>query len=340
MSEILLYIAVGLTLLFAYSNGFHDGCNVIATLIGSRSMKPRRALFWGALAEFVGPLVLGTAVAGTVANKVLRPEALSLLATIDIRIVIIATVISAIGWNIVTWIWGLPSSSSHALIGGLLGAGLATLGPSAIAQREILIYVVLPLFISPILGFVAGFIIYSLIKGFFSGAHSSIRYLFIQAQTPGMLLLGAGHGSNDAQKSMGLIVLALAAGSGAAGEISVPWWVVIACATAIALGLSTGGWTIIRTVGYDIFRIQPVHSFASQISSTLVIGVASVLGGPVSTTQVVASSVLGVGSSRRISGVRWTLARNIAYAWILTIPITALISAGVCRGLIWFLAQL
>lgn len=334
MSDFLFYAAIAVTLLFAFINGFHDGCNVIATVIGSRSMSPKRALIYGSLAEFVGPFVLGTAVAGTIAHKILLPELLFALPAASLNLLVLSAVIGAIIWNLVTWVVGLPSSSSHALIGGLIGAGVVTLGTKALAVEAILYRVVLPLFISPILGLLAGYLLFALLRRLFAPTNNSVKHLFIFLQGPGTFFLGMGHGSNDAQKSMGIIALVLAVNSGTGDqELLVPFWVVSSCALAIALGLSTGGWTIIKTVGYSIFRMQPIHSFASQFASSTVVALASVLGGPVSTTQVVASSVLGVGAARRLSGVRWSVARNILYAWVLTIPVSAAIGAALCFGL-------
>jgi PiT family inorganic phosphate transporter len=221
-------------------------------------------------------------------------------------------------------------------VGGLLGAGIVALGFSSVRVDRVLWAVVLPLFLSPLIGMVAGMLVFVVIRAWFGQTHPSVRYLFTGLQKPGMIFLAASHGSNDAQKSMGLIGLLLAAGHLDPGRpVPIPFWVVVACAACIALGLSTGGWRIIRTVGYGIFRMQPVHSFASQAASTAVILTASVLGGPVSTTQVVASSVIGVGASRRLGAVRWTAARNIAYAWFLTIPVSAGLGAGLC----WVLWQ-
>lgn len=338
MDPILLYTAVGLVVAFAFVNGFHDGCNVIATIISSRTMRPRRALVLAALAELVGPLVLGTAVAATIASKVLDPALLAAIPPNALGELVLAAVGGAIAWNLATWWWGLPSSSSHALIGGLIGAGLVLLGPHAVAVRPVLLGVVLPLFVSPILGFLAGALILRIVLAGFGRSHPTARHFFARLQTPGLVVLAMSHGSNDAQKSMGLIALLLAAGRlGEGAAVTVPLWAKLACALAIAAGLSTGGWRIIRTVGYGIFRMRTVHSFSSQYAATGVVLAASLLGGPVSTTQVVASSVIGVGASRRLSGVRWTAARNIAYAWIFTIPAAAGFSAGVAAVLRWLI---
>lgn len=334
MADALFYSAIGITLLFAFINGFNDGCNVIATLIGSRSMSPKRALIYGAIAEFVGPFLLGTAVAGTIARKILVPDLLFALSPQALNVLVLSAIGGAILWNFVTWLSGLPSSSSHAMIGGLIGAGFVTMGHEALAVQSILLNVVMPLFISPIFGLFAGYLVFAVLRSVFAPTNNGIKHLFVFLQRPGVFFLGASHGSNDAQKSMGIIAIVLAVNRGSTNqELTIPFWVVASCALAISLGLSTGGWTIIKTVGYSIFRMQPIHSFASQFASTSVIVAASLMGGAVSMTQVVASSVLGVGASNRLSGVRWSVARNIILAWVLTIPVSALIGAGLCLGL-------
>ncbi len=327
----LLYTALALTLCFAFINGFHDGGNVIATIVCSRSMHPMKALVGAALAEFVGPLLLGTAVAHTMAVGIIRPELLRQLPSENVYLIVIAGVGGGIVWNLATWFLGLPSSSSHALIGGLIGAGLMSAGAKGVAIANMVKIVLLPLFISPLIGFVLGFLIFSLIRIGFAGAPRSLGRLFVALQTPSMLFLAGTHGSNDSQKSMGVIAILLTAASGAvSGDFHVSQWVVVSCAAAVALGLSTGGWRIVKTVGYGICRLEPVHSFASQVTATTVVLGASLMGGPVSTSQVLASSVMGVGASHRFSAVRWSVTANIAYAWIFTVPISAAIAAGAC----------
>jgi PiT family inorganic phosphate transporter len=330
MDGLLLYASVAITLVFAFINGF-DGGSVIATMVCSRAMSPRRALFFATLAEFVGPLLLGTAVARTMASSILKPGLVEQLSAHNAYLMVICAMGAAIVWSIVTWLLRLPSSSSHALIGGLIGAGLIFLGSSALQVNDLIKKVALPLFASPFIGFIVGFIIFSLIKGFFSHAHRRVGHLFVMFQKPCMLFLAATHGANDAQKSMGVVALVLAAGcSGANSDGFIPYWVIISCASAIALGLSVGGWRIAKTVGFGICRIEPVHSFSSQISTASVVLVASLAGGPVSTAQIMSSSVMGVGTARRMSAVRWSVASNIAYAWLLTIPMSAALGAGCC----------
>jgi inorganic phosphate transporter, PiT family len=329
LNELLLYISIGITLCFAFVNGFHDGGNVIATIVCSRSMRPLRALVLASIAEFVGPLVLGTAVAQTMATSILKPVPLEQLSPQTVRVMIISGVAGAIAWKFPTWIVGLPSSGSHALIGGLIGAGLVAMGPEGVAVEKVVTSVGLPLLVSPLIGIVLGFLVFSIIRRIFQGASRGVGGIFSAMQKPTMVFLAASHGSNDAQKSMGVIALILAAGHGEMhGALYLPEWAVVACAAALALGLASGGWRIVKSVGYGICRLEPVHSFASQLTAASVILVASLAGGPVSTAQVVGSSVMGVGASRRLSGVRWSAAANILWAWLLTVPVSAVIGAG------------
>lgn len=315
---------------YAFVNGFHDGANVMATVICSRSMTPYKALVLAAISEFIGAIFLGTAVAAAISGSVLNSDQLALLKTELIYLLIISATSAAIVWNLITWILGLPSSSSHALIGGLIGAGLLAMSTKGIELDKLLRGVLLPLIISPLAGLFAGYIIFSVLKSVFAKAHRSVSHFFRFIQAPAMCVLAASHGSNDAQKAMGVIAMVLAAQMGAQQKgVSIPNWVIITCAAAIALGLSTGGWSIVRTVGFGICKLAPVHSFSSQAGSALVIFLASIFGGPVSTTQVVSSTVMGVGAAKRLAAVRWTTTVNIVYAWVLTLPVVALISAGI-----------
>jgi inorganic phosphate transporter, PiT family len=331
-NELLLYFSVGLTLVFALINGFHDGGNVIATAVCSRSITPGKALLLAGTAEFLGPLVLGTAVASTVAESIFRQDLVARLTPDALCLLIIGGMAGAIVWNLVTWVVSLPSSSSHALIGGLIGAGVVTMGREAVAVENVVRDVVIPLLVSPLVGAIAGFIVFATIRAVFSGAHRAAGHVFETLQKPCVVFLAASHGSNDAQKSMGVIALLLAGGGGELrGELHLPTWVVVSCAAALALGLCLGGWRMVKTVGFRIARLDPVHSFSSELTATCIVGAASLLGGPVSTTQVVASSVMGVGAARRLGAVRWAAARNIAYAWFLTVPASAVTAAGLCR---------
>jgi len=282
-----------------------------------------------ALAEFLGPLALGTAVAHTMSSNILKPNLLMQLGTVNIYLVIIGGVSAAIFWKIPSWIIGLPSSGSHALIGGLVGAGLVSMGQDGILFDRVVKTVVIPLLFSPVIGVVVGYVVFSIIRNLFARAPRNAGRMFTTFQKPIMLFLAASHGSNDAQKAMGVIALVLAAAGGdIQRDLSVPNWVTISCAAALAVGLTAGGWRIVKTVGFGICRMEPVHSFASQFTATSVVLVASLVGGPVSTTQVVASSVMGVGAAQRLSGVRWSAAGNIAYAWLLTVPVSAVLGGA------------
>jgi PiT family inorganic phosphate transporter len=306
-------------LIFDFLNGFHDASNIVATVISSRAMSPRNALIMTAVAEFTGPFLFGVAVATTIGSEVVDPAAIT-------SAVIIAALSSAILWNLFTWYFGWPSSTSHALIGGLVGAvgiasGLETIDLQGMEK------VLIALFISPILGLVFGYLVLRLIYFLARGAAPSINTLFRRGQLLTSLALALSHGTNDAQKTMGVIAMAMVT-TGYTATFQVPWWVIMLSASAISLGTVTGGWRLIETLGAKFYKIRPVHAFGSQLTSAGIILGAALLGGPVSTTQVVSSSIMGAGSADRLSKVRWTVARDIAVAWLLTIPISALVAAG------------
>jgi len=315
-----LIIVIALALVFDFLNGIHDSSNIVATMISSRAFRPRTALAMTATAEFLGPFLFGVAVAKTIGEEVAQSGAL----TLD---VIVACLISAIVWNLLTWFLGLPSSSSHALIGGLIGAVAIGAGFGAIKVSG-LEKVLIALFTSPLIGFAVGFVLMRLIYFLVRGATPRVNVFFKRAQFFTALGMAFSHGTNDAQKTMGIITLSLVIG-GVLPEFKVPVWVIAMSAGAIALGTALGGWRLIRTLGGKFYKIRPVHSFASQLTSGIVILTASLFGGPVSTTQVVSSSIIGVGSSERLGKVRWSVAGDIVTAWIVTIPATALLSAGI-----------
>lgn len=310
----LLIILIALALIFDFLNGFHDSANIVATMISSRAMTARAALTIVAIAEFTGPFVLGVAVAKTVGTEVASPQAITIA-------VVMAALLSASLWNIITWYFGIPSSSSHALIGGILGAVALGSGPEAIRLAGVW-KVALALFISPILGFVGGIFIMLLTLFLVQGATPKANIFFKRVQIPTAIGLALSHGGNDAQKTMGIITLALLV-LGFQQNFVVPWWVILLSAGAIAAGTATGGWRIIHTLGGKFYRVRPIHSFTSQLTSGLVVLGASLLGGPVSTTQVVSSSILGVGAAQRKSQVRWGVMGDILLAWLLTIPAAA-----------------
>jgi PiT family inorganic phosphate transporter len=327
MTPILIAVIV-LALGFDFLNGIHDSSNVVATMISSRAFSPRVALGTTALANFVGPFLFGVAVANTIGHEVVNPD------TITIEIVL-AALVSAILWNALTWFLGFPSSSSHALIGGLVGAVAMGAGWRDI-QLHGLYHVLIPLFTSPLIGFVVGFLLLKLILALSWTATPRINEVFKRSQIVTGLALALSHGTNDSQKTMGIITMALVT-AGVLDKFEVPVWVILACAAMIALGTAVGGWRLIRTLGGKIFKIRPVDGFASQLASAGVIITASLIGGPVSTTQVVSSSILGVGTSERANKVRWGVAQEIATAWILTIPASALMAAGIYWLLQWLM---
>jgi PiT family inorganic phosphate transporter len=315
----LLILIIAIALVFDFLNGLHDSSNIVATMISSRALSPQKALGITAVAEFAGPFLFGVAVATTIGSEVVDPAAIT-------SAVIIAALSSAILWNLFTWYCGWPSSTSHALIGGLIGA-------VAIAEGFDTIYlaglekVLIALFISPVLGFVFAYLVLKAIYFLARGATPGVNTLFKRAQLGTSVALALSHGTNDAQKTMGMIAMAMVT-TGYVTEFQVPWWVITLSASAIALGTATGGWRLIRTLGGKFYKIQPVHAFGSQLTSASVILGAALLGGPVSTTQVVSSAIMGAGSADRVSKVRWTVARDIAVAWVLTIPVSALLAAG------------
>lgn len=316
----LLIILIVLALGFDFLNGVHDSSNIVATMISSRAIRPRVALAMTAVAEFAGPFIFGVAVANTIGDELVVSETISLE-------VLIAALISAIAWNILTWVLGIPSSSSHALVGGIIGAVLIGAGVQAIKIAGVM-KVLIALFISPILGFLAGFIIANIIYLISWKSTPRVNGVFKKLQVITSLGLALSHGTNDAQKTMGVITLGLVIG-GVIPTFEVPQWVIISCAAAIALGTSVGGWRLIRTLGSKFYKIRPIHGFASQAASATVILTASLLGGPVSTTQVVSSAIMGVGSAERLSKVRWKVAGDILFAWLFTIPVTILFAAGI-----------
>ncbi|HNS51141.1 MAG TPA: inorganic phosphate transporter [Anaerolineae bacterium] len=316
---VLLIVIIALALVFDFLNGFHDSSNIVATVISSRAMPPRMALAMTAVAEFCGPFLFGVAVATTIGSEVVDPAAIS-------SAVIIAALGSAIVWNLLTWYFGWPSSTSHALIGGIIGAVGASSGLSTIRLAG-LEKVLIALFASPILGFVVGYLVLKVTYFLARGAGPGINSAFRRAQVVTALGLALSHGTNDAQKTMGIIAMAMVT-TGFTSSFRVPWWVIALSAGAIALGTAMGGWRLIKTLGAKFFKIRPVHAFGSQITSAGIILGAALLGGPVSTTQVVSSSIMGAGAADRLSKVRWKVGLDLVVAWILTIPISALVAAG------------
>lgn len=315
-----LLILISLALVFDFLNGIHDSSNIVATMISSRAFSPRTALGLAALAELSAPFLFGVAVARTIGEDIVATQSISMA-------VILAALVAATGWNLLTWWLGIPSSSSHALIGGILGAVSVGAGLDAIRLAGIE-KVLLALFFSPLIGLLAGFLFTKLVYFLARGASPRINKFFKRSQIVSALGLAFSHGTNDAQKTMGVITLGLVI-SGELESFNVPLWVIAASAGAIALGTALGGWRLIRTLGGKFYKIQPVHGFSAQTTSALVILGASLLGGPVSTTHVVSTAIMGVGAADRINKVRWGVAGEIVIAWLVTIPATALLAAGV-----------
>lgn len=318
----LLIVLIISALVFDFLNGVHDSSNVVATMISSRAIRPQIALFMTAIANFVGPFIFGVAVATTIGKDIVAADRIDIF-------VLIAACCSAIFWNILTWILGIPSSSSHAIIGGLIGAVAMDSGFKVIMLGGV-IKVLIALFASPIIGLLAGVLIANIVYALSWKASPKINGVFKKLQIITSIGLALSHGTNDAQKTMGIITLALVI-TGMETSFEVPFWVILICATSIALGTALGGWQLIKTLGSKFYKIRPIHGFASQAASALVILTASLLGGPVSTTQVVSSAIMGVGAAERMSKVRWGVAGEIASAWLLTIPATM----GAGAGLYW-----
>jgi len=318
MQPILIAVII-LGLGFSFLNGVHDSSNVVATMISSRAFSPQVALGITALANFVAPFIFGLAVAETIGMDVVAANSINIM-------VIVAALVSAILWDILTWYLGFPSSSSHALVGGIIGAVVIDVGWKAI-ELPGLIKILVALFTSPFLGFIFGFIFLRLILLLSWNATPKINGLFKHSQIVTGVALALSHGANDAEKTMGIITLGLVT-SGYLKVFAVPFWVIIICAGAIALGTAIGGWRLIRTLGAKMFKIRPIDGFTSQLASAIIIIGASLVGGPVSTTQVVSATIMGVGTAERANKVRWRVAQEIAIAWLLTIPATALFAAG------------
>jgi PiT family inorganic phosphate transporter len=318
--SLLLIVVLVLAVTFDYINGFHDTANAIATSVSTRALRPSHAILMSATANFLGALT-GTAVAKTIASGI------AITPTGDEgQIVVCAALVGGIVWDLVTWRLGIPSSSSHALIGGLIGAAVAAGGVQSLLFDGIYNKVIVPLVASPILGVAIGFALMVVLLNVFRRAHPKrINDRFRRLQLVSAAYMAFSHGSNDAQKTMGIITLALVAG-GVLAEPVVPLWVILIAASAISLGTAAGGWRIIRTMGQRVVKLDPVHGFAAETTAATIIIGASSLGVPVSTTHVISSAILGVGSSDRFSAVRWGVAGNIIVAWILTIPASAAVA--------------
>ncbi|MER2061130.1 MAG: inorganic phosphate transporter, partial [Niallia sp.] len=317
---ILTILIVVFALAFDFINGFHDTANSIATAVSTKALKPKHAIIMAACMNFVGAMTF-TGVAKTITKGIVDPFELT-----NGSLVILAALIAAIIWNLVTWYYGIPSSSSHAIIGSIAGAAIASSGFSSLNYTGF-IKIIQALIISPIIAFIVGFIIYSIFKFFFRDLNltkTNRRFRYFQIFTAA--LQSFTHGTNDAQKAMGIITMALLANNYVSTG-DVPFWVQFACATAMGLGTSVGGWRIIKTVGGNIMKIRPVNGVAADLTGAMIIFGSTLIHLPVSTTHVISSSILGVGSSHRLKGVKWGTAQRMLITWVITLPISASIAA-------------
>ena len=317
-----LYIAflILLALTFDFLNGFHDSANSIATVVSTRVLSPRHAVIWAAFFNFIAFLFLGLHVANTIGKGIID------VGIIDAN-VILATLVGACLWDIITWYYGLPSSSSHALIGGMVGAALVKAGPDALVMKGI-IKTVSFIFISPTVGLCLGLVIgIAVYRTFRKSTPRNVDHIFRKGQLISAALYSLGHGGNDAQKTMGIIAGLLFSAGLLGDKFYIPFWVVISCQAAIALGTMFGGWRIVKTMGQKIAKLKPVDGFCAETGAAITLFVSTMMGIPVSTTHTITGSIMGVGSLRRMSAVKWGVAGRIVWAWILTIPAAAAISA-------------
>lgn len=318
---LLLVIIILTALIFDFTNGAHDCANAIATVVSTKVLSPRTAVTLAALLNLVGAL-LGTEVANTLGSGIVRPEVVA-----GSHILVLAALFGAIFWNSITWYFGIPSSSSHALIGGLMGASFAHAGLESLNFLSIFKKIIVPLLASPIAGFLMGGLLMWFIYLIFAKVNRPlVNRIFRKSQMLSAGVMALSHGLNDAQKTMGVITLALLI-FGRIETFHVPLWVKLACALAMAAGTAMGGWKIVKTMGHKIFKMEPVHGFAAETSAAMVIGCASMIGAPISTTHTITASIFGVGSTKRLSAVRWGVAGNLVIAWIITIPASATVGA-------------
>jgi inorganic phosphate transporter, PiT family len=318
--DLFVIFLIALALLFDFLNGFNDAANSIATVVSTRVLSPRYAVIWAAFFNFIAFLFFGTHVAGTVGKGI-----------IDISIMtkelIFATLIAACLWDLIAWYFGLPTSSSHALMGGLIGAAIAKAGVGALLWKGI-IKIVLFIFISPVLGMFLGLVLGTIVYRIFRRMPpTQVDQFFRKGQLVSAALVSLGHGGNDAQKTMGIIAGLLFSSGMLGGAFYIPVWVVLSCQAAIALGTMFGGWRIVKTMGQKVTKLRPVDGFCAESAAAVTLSISSWLGIPVSTTHTITGSIMGVGTLRRFTAVRWGIAGQIVWAWIFTIPFSAIISA-------------
>jgi len=318
--SLIIFIVIGIALIFDFLNGFHDAANAISTIVVTKVLTPLQAVILAGFANFIGYFTFGTAIAKTIGQGVIQVESITIT-------IILAALIGAVIWNIVTWLLGLPTSSSHALIGGLIGSGIAAAGFKVLVIGGIL-KIFLFIIVAPLLGLVGAIIFTIIVIRIFRRSNpTKVNGIFKKLQLISALFYSIGHGTNDAQKTMGIIAMTLMAG-GLKKTFELDGWIVLACYSAIALGTMFGGWRIIKTMGTQIIKIKALEGFCSSSASSLVLIGTAWAGIPVSTTHVTAGSIMGVGTVEFAGKVRWVTARKIIWAWIITIPLTALCAAG------------
>jgi inorganic phosphate transporter, PiT family len=316
----LLIGLIAVALLFDFLNGLHDAANSIATIVSTRVLRPHYAVFWAAFFNFVAFLVFGLNVAHTIGTGIIEPS------IVDAR-VIFAALVGAIVWNLITWGLGIPSSSSHALIGGLVGGGMAKAGPSA-AVWSGLSKTMAAIVLSPVVGFLLAMMLVAVVSWLsVRSTPFAVDRAFRILQFGSASLYSLGHGGNDAQKTMGIIAVLLYSQGHLGNTFSVPYWVVLSCQASMALGTLMGGWRIVRTMGLRITKLTPMQGFCAETGGAMTLFMATFLGVPVSTTHTVTGAIVGVGAARRMSAVRWNVASSIVYAWVITIPAAAMVAA-------------
>ncbi|MCM2277379.1 MAG: inorganic phosphate transporter [Oligoflexia bacterium] len=327
-SDLFIYSIILIALAFDFMNGFHDAANSIATVVSTRVLKPNQAVAWAAFFNFIAFLFFGVHVATTIGKGVIDP-------TIVDPLVIFAALLGAIFWDVVTWYYGIPSSSSHALIGGLAGAAIAKAGVHVLNAPGFL-KIGLSIFLSPLFGMTLAFVLMIIVSNLFFRSHPrKVDYWGRRMQLLSAALYSLGHGGNDAQKTMGIITVLLFSTGRLGGEFHVPMWVVLVCHFAMGLGTLFGGWRIVRTMGMKITKLRPTGGFCAETGGAITLFAATGLGIPVSTTHTITGAIMGVGAVNKLSAVRWGVAERIVWAWLLTIPASAFVS-----GLTWWLLHL
>ena len=324
----LLIIVISLTLVFDIINGFHDAANSIATIVSTKVLKPYQAVIWAAFFNFIAFLIFGLHVANTIAKGIVHRDAVTLP-------VVMSAIIGSIIWNLVTWWFGIPSSSSHTLLGGFVGAAIAHAGFDSVFYSgilKIIAFIVLAPVIGMIVSIVISILLLNICKNF---SYSGVNKTFRRLQLISAAAYSIGHGANDAQKAMGIIFVAMISAGKLTTSDTIPFWVVIACHIAMAIGTLMGGWKIVKTMGTRITHLRSFEGFSAETAGALTLFSTSILGIPVSTTHTITGSIIGAGATKRLSAVRWGVTRNIIIAWIITIPITALLAA-----LVYFFSSL